>query len=61
VVQVAEEYLLLGGGEGSLNLIAKLDKETVEKIKSQKATGQAISPFLQKLLTRRGGGTPPNA
>jgi flagellar biogenesis protein FliO len=61
VVKVSDEYLLLGGGEGSLNLVAKLDKETVEKLKAEKAGGQAISPFLQKLLTRKGGGTPPKA
>jgi flagellar protein FliO/FliZ len=61
VVKVAEEYLLLGGGEGSLHLVAKLDKETVEKLKADQASGQALSPFLQKLLTRKGGGTPPNA
>ena len=61
VVKVAEEYLLVGGGEGTLNLLAKLDKETVEKIKAERSSGQAVSPFLQRLLTRKGGGTPPNA
>ena len=62
VIKVAEEYLLLGGGEGSLNLLAKLDHDTVERIRQQKAGGQApLSPFLMKLLSRRGGPPPPQA
>ena len=62
VVKVAEEYLLLGGGDASLNLLAKLDHDTVEGIRQKKASGQAtLSPFLMKLLSRRGGPPPPKA
>lgn len=62
VVQVADEYLLLGGGEGAVSLLAKIDRETMEKIASDRANRpQALSPFLQKLLTRRGGGSPPSS
>lgn len=62
VIQVAEEYLLLGGGEGAVNLLAKIDREAMEKIKAERASRpQPLSPFLQKLLTRRGGGSPPSS
>ncbi len=54
VVKAAGEYLLIGGGEGNLSLIAKLNAEEVEKLRAQtKAPMLAMSPLLQKLLSRR--------
>ncbi len=53
VVKAAGEYLLIGGGDGSLQLIAKLDAPEVEKLRLQRLPGIALSPFLQKLLKRR--------
>jgi flagellar biogenesis protein FliO len=60
VFQVADEYLLLGGGEGAVSLLAKIDRETMDKLKAERAAKPpALSPFLLKLLSRRGGGSPP--
>jgi len=56
VVQAAGEYLLIGGGEGNLQLISKLAKEDVEKLRSESKSSQPSlmqSPLLQRLLTRR--------
>jgi len=63
VVKAAGEYLLVGGGEGPLNLISKLDPAEVSRIEAQRTAPSAplISPFLQKLLSRKGGSTPPSA
>lgn len=62
VLKAAGEYLLVGGGEGSLNLICKLDPAEVARIEAARAsTSPSISPFLQKLLSRRGGSPPPSA
>lgn len=62
VVKAAGEYLLIGGGEGSLSLLSKLDGAEVERLQEQKPSGAvALSPFLQKLLARKGGPTPPAA
>ncbi|CAM4486208.1 flagellar biosynthetic protein FliO [Myxococcus xanthus] len=60
VVKAADEYLLLGGGEGGLQLLSKLDVEAVERIRAQRPQTNAVplSPFLQKLLSRRSGGPP---
>ncbi|MFP2962174.1 flagellar biosynthetic protein FliO [Myxococcus sp. 1LA] len=60
VVKAADEYLLLGGGEGGLQLLSKLDVEAVERIRAQRPQTNAVplSPFLQKLLSRRSGGSP---
>ncbi len=54
VVKAAGEYLLVGGGE-DLQLIAKLDPEAVERHEreQQNRPPPQLSPFLQKLLTRR--------
>jgi flagellar protein FliO/FliZ len=59
VVQAAGEYLLIGGGDDGLNLLGKLDAAEVERVLDQqlKQTPQ-MSPFLQKLLSRKGS-TPP--
>lgn len=63
VVKAAGEYLLIGGGDASLSLIAKLDGDTVERIEKEVRDAQArppqLSPFLQRLLTRRNDVKPP--
>ncbi|MBU8894997.1 flagellar biosynthetic protein FliO [Corallococcus sp. M34] len=64
VVKAADEYLLVGGGggESGLQLLSKLDREAVERIRAERPPSNVVSlsPFLQKLLSRRtGGSTPP--
>jgi flagellar protein FliO/FliZ len=68
VVKAADEYLLVGGGEGGLQLLSKLDPEAVARIREQQQRPPSsvvpMSPFLQKLLSRRTGGSqsqPPSA
>ncbi|SEK51900.1 Flagellar biogenesis protein FliO [Stigmatella aurantiaca] len=63
VLKAADEYLLVGGGEGGLQLLSKLDTEAVERIRAERPPAPAIplSPFLQKLLSRRTGSTPPRS
>ncbi|MCP3060542.1 flagellar biosynthetic protein FliO [Myxococcus sp. K38C18041901] len=66
VVKAADEYLLVGGGEAGLQLLSKLDAEAVERIRAQRPQTNVVplSPFLQKLLSRRSGGSssePPGA
>jgi len=67
VVKAADEYLLLGGGEAGLQLLSKLDLEAVERIRAAQRPQTNVvplSPFLQKLLSRRSGGSssqPPGA
>ncbi len=59
VVQAAGEYLLIGGGDDGLNLLGKLDAAEVERVLDQQLKqAPQISPFLQKLLSRKGA-TPP--
>ncbi len=60
VVKAADEYLLVGGGEAGLQLLSKLDAEAVERIRAQRPQTNVVplSPFLQKLLSRRSGGSP---
>jgi flagellar protein FliO/FliZ len=55
VLKAADEYLLVGGAEGSLQLLSKLDTEAVERIRSERSPANVVplSPFLQKLLARR--------
>jgi flagellar biogenesis protein FliO len=62
VVKAGAEYLLVGGAEGALSLICKLDPAEVERLEREHKAAPvvAVPPFLQKLLTRRGG-TPPQA
>lgn len=57
VVKAADEYLLVGGGE-DLQLITRLDTATVERLQreEQERPPPQLSPFLQKLLTKK---TPP--
>lgn len=63
VVKAAGEYLLIGGGDAQLSLLTRLDTETVERIAREVREAQArppqLSPFLQKLLTRKHDVKPP--
>jgi len=61
VLKAADEYLLVGGGEGGLQLLSKLDTQAVERIRAEAPRPSAIplSPFLQKLLSRRSGSSTP--
>ncbi|WP_224250263.1 flagellar biosynthetic protein FliO [Hyalangium gracile] len=64
VLKAADEYLLVGSGEGGLQLLSKLDTQAVERIRSERppaANVVPLSPFLQKLLSRRTGSTPPRS
>jgi flagellar biogenesis protein FliO len=67
VLKAADEYLLVGSsGEGGLQLLSKLDTQAVERIQAERAQPAAsnvvhMSPFLQKLLSRRTGSTPPRS
>ncbi|MFP2929158.1 FliO/MopB family protein, partial [Pyxidicoccus sp. 3LG] len=60
VLKAGDEYLLVGGGEAGLQLLSKLDTEAVERIRAQRPPANVVplSPFLQKLLSRRSGGSP---
>lgn len=53
VVKAGGEYLLVGGADGALQLITKLDTAEVEKAQASRPPPLALSPFLQKLLKRR--------
>lgn len=53
VVKAAGEYLLLGGGDGALGLVAKLNAEEVEKLLQRPAGGAIASPFLARLLSKK--------
>ncbi len=54
VVRAAGEYLLIGGGDGNLQLIAKLSSEEVERLRSEaKGPSLTLSPLVQRLLGRR--------
>ncbi|WP_223635295.1 flagellar biosynthetic protein FliO [Corallococcus sp. EGB] len=61
VLKAADEYLLIGGGDGGVQLVSKLDRDAVERIRAarEQPAPVSLSPFLQKLLSRRNGGTPP--
>ena len=54
VVKAAGEYLLVGGADGTLALISKLDTAAVEKVQAEKPAPLQLSPLLQKLLSRKG-------
>ncbi len=60
VLKAADEYLLVGGGEGGLQLLSKLDAEAVERIRAERPPASVVpfSPFLQKLLARRDASQP---
>jgi flagellar protein FliO/FliZ len=62
VLRAASEYLLVGASEGGINLICKLDAQEVERLEREaRVQSPGISPFLQKLLSRKGGPQPPQA
>ncbi len=62
VIKAGNEFLLVSSGEGGVNLITKLDPTEVEKIQAEKPVGgMPMSPFLMKLLSRKGGPPPPTA
>lgn len=53
VVEAGGEVLLIGGGDSALNLIAKLDRAEVDKLRTTApAAPVQLSPFLKKLLGR---------
>jgi flagellar biogenesis protein FliO len=52
VVEAGGEVLLIGGGEGSLSLLAKLDPGQIEKWRAASPSVIQQSPFLDKLLSR---------
>ena len=60
VVEAGGEVLLVGGGEGSLSLITRLDRAEIDKQRAaQQPAGVQLSPFLQKLLGRKEAPPPP--
>lgn len=64
VLKAADEYLLIGSGEGGLQLLSKLDTQAVDRIQAERPEPSNVvplSPFLQKLLSRRTGSTPPRS
>jgi flagellar biogenesis protein FliO len=64
VLKAADEYLLVGSGEGGLQLLSKLDTQAVDRIQAERPQPTNVvplSPFLQKLLSRRTGSTPPRS
>jgi flagellar biogenesis protein FliO len=65
VLKAADEYLLVGSGEGGLQLLSKLDTQAVDRIQTEHSQQPSnvvpLSPFLQKLLSRRTGSTPPRS
>jgi len=54
VVKAASEYLLVGGSDGSLGLISKLDTAEVDKLRAEAPPPLTLSPLLQKLLAKKG-------
>ena len=62
VLRAAGEYILVGASDGGISLICKLDAQEVERLEREARVQQpGISPFLQKLLSRKGGPPPPQA
>lgn len=62
VVEAAGEVLLIGGGDGSLSLLTKLERGQIEKLqRAREGAGVQLSPFLQKLLGRNSAPTPGEA
>ncbi|HYV49497.1 MAG TPA: flagellar biosynthetic protein FliO [Myxococcaceae bacterium] len=62
VLRAAGEYMLVGASEGGIHLICKLDAQQVERLEREaRVQSPGISPFLQKLLSRKGGPPPPQA
>ena len=63
VVRAGREYLIVGQSETGMTLLSKLEPAEVEAraLAAAAAPGvPALSPFLQKLLSRKdGAGQPP--
>ena len=61
VVRAAGEYLLVGGADGGLSLLSKLDPAKVDELRAARPAAPAVtlSPLLQKLLGKRGVPPPP--
>ncbi|MBS2032221.1 MAG: flagellar biosynthetic protein FliO [Deltaproteobacteria bacterium] len=49
VLQVGGEFLLVGASEQGLNLISKLDGESVQKLLAERLAAQPSSNFLERL------------
>jgi flagellar biosynthetic protein FliO len=62
LVQAAGEYFLVGGTDGGLTLLAKLDAAEVERLRADKGDRPGGSaPFWERLKARQGGSPPPTA
>ena len=60
VVEAGGAVLLIGGGDSTLTLLAKLDRAEVEKLKTVAPPSPVqLSPFLRKLLGRKESPPPP--
>lgn len=60
LVKAGEAYLLLGLSDQAVSLVARLEKDEVERMQSVSTAGPSQpSPFLTKLLSRRGQTPPP--
>jgi flagellar biogenesis protein FliO len=55
VIEAAGEVLLIGGADGNLSLISKLDPAAVEKVRAAAPPSVRVqlSPLVQKLLGRK--------
>jgi flagellar biogenesis protein FliO len=55
VIEAAGEVLLIGGADGNLSLISKLDPAQVEKVRAAAPPSVRVqlSPLVQKLLGRK--------
>jgi flagellar biogenesis protein FliO len=61
VLKAAGEYLLVSSSEAGVSLLSKLDPAEAERLQAAgQGPGAGLSPFLQKLLARRGS-PPPEA
>ena len=61
VLKAAGEYLLVASSESGVAFLSKLDAAEVERLRAAPGPSSAVmSPFLEKLLSRRGG-PPPEA
>ena len=61
VLKAAGEYLLVSSSEAGVTFLSKLDTAEAERLQSAaQVPGPNLSPFLQKLLARRGS-PPPEA
>ena len=60
VLKAGKEFLLVAAGEAGMSLLTKLDPEEMALLRPDPPSDQPPqSPFLQRLLSRRGGSGPP--